>query len=122
MVSENTLGRRHSSFSYSKQTNEAQGHTKKVLTNAILLVGSTTGSLTGPQITKNDSSYNKVKIVMMVCPAATFFILCAMRLLNVTENRKRDHLAQGREAAVSHQEFLDLTDHENLQFRYAMVN
>ncbi|CZR62693.1 related to permease of the major facilitator superfamily [Phialocephala subalpina] len=105
MVSENTLG-----------------HTKKVLTNAILLIGSTIGSLTGPQITKNDESYNKVKIVMMICPAIVLVIVALIRLLNIMENRRRNRMGADEQVLAPNHEFLDLTDHENLQFRYAMVS
>ncbi|RDW84470.1 hypothetical protein BP6252_02060 [Coleophoma cylindrospora] len=40
-------------LNFSMVAQNTAGHTKKVLTNAILLLGSTSGSLTGPQITKN---------------------------------------------------------------------
>ncbi|KUL82429.1 hypothetical protein ZTR_11203 [Talaromyces verruculosus] len=113
------------------------GHTKKVLTNCILLLGSTSGSMTGPQITKNasvfsldnavifahefiqDPTYEKVKLMMMLAPTICLLILACIRLINVFENRRRDKL-QLRDEHLANSEFLDLTDGENKEFRYQM--
>ena len=59
---------------------------------------------------------------MVVCPAITFILLAVVRAINISENRRRD----ARDAAsglvhVENSEFLDLTDGENPEFRYAMV-
>jgi len=108
-------------LNFSMVAENTAGHTKKVLTNAILLVGSTTGSLSGPQLTKNDPTYAKVKLVMMICPAVCIFIFATIRALNIMENRRRDRLAA--EAGLTHvenSEFMDLTDGENPEFRYSM--
>jgi len=98
------------------------GHTKKVLTNAVLLLGSTSGTLTGPQITKNDPTYHKVKLAMWVCPLLVCFFLVLLRIINVLENRKRDRraAAAGGQTHVMNSEFMDLTDGENPEFRYSM--
>ncbi|GAM41174.1 hypothetical protein TCE0_041r14101 [Talaromyces pinophilus] len=113
------------------------GHTKKVLTNCILLLGSTSGSMTGPQITKNasvfglnntiifahefiqDPTYEKVKLMMMLAPTICLLILACIRLINIFENRRRDKL-QMRDEHLANSEFLDLTDGENKEFRYQM--
>ncbi|KAH8807654.1 permease of the major facilitator superfamily [Xylogone sp. PMI_703] len=98
------------------------GHTKKVLTNAILLLGSTSGTLTGPQITKNDPTYRRVKLAIWVCPLLVCFFLVILRAINVLENRRRDRAAEAR-GGISHvenSEFMDLTDGENPEFRYSM--
>ncbi|KAH6682063.1 major facilitator superfamily domain-containing protein [Halenospora varia] len=107
-------------LNFSMVSQNTAGHTKKVLTNAILLVGSTTGTLSGPQITKNDPSYKKVKLAMFICPAFILVVLCIIRFINIRENEKRDRTAEQRDETDIHREFLDLTDGENPDFRYAM--
>jgi hypothetical protein len=115
------------------------GHTKKVLTNCVLLLGSTSGSMTGPQITKKvsffylknvmifayelmqDPTYEKVKLVMMLAPTICLLILACIRLINIIENRRRDKL-ELRDEHVANSEFLDLTDGENKEFRYQMYS
>lgn len=106
----------------------------------MLLVGSTTGTLTGPQITRNvrliifsnklrafffnilqDPTYTKVKILTMVCPAIALAMILAIRFINVMENRRRDALPAAAQSHVQNSEFLDLTDGENHEFRYSMV-
>lgn len=60
---------------------------------------------------------------MMVCPAVVLVILAIIRTLNVLENSRRDRLAvEHGETHVRNQEFMDLTDGENSQFRYSMVS
>jgi len=108
-------------LNFSMVAENTAGHTKKVLTNAILLVGSTTGTLAGPQLTKNDPTYAKVKLVMAICPACCVAILAVIRFLNIYENRRRDKKAA--ELGITHTpdiEFMDLTDGENVEFRYSM--
>jgi hypothetical protein len=59
---------------------------------------------------------------MMICAAIVLVIICTTGVLNVAEDPKRDRLGRGQETTVPLQEFLHLTDHENLQIsRYAMV-
>ncbi|KAF7551300.1 hypothetical protein G7046_g7761 [Stylonectria norvegica] len=91
------------------------GHTKKVLTNAVLLLGATSGSLTGPQITKNDKTFKKVKLACLWAPAVVLLLLCIVRLLNIRENRRRDKDAESMER-LENSEFMDLTDGENKEF------
>ncbi|KAJ4155413.1 hypothetical protein LMH87_000656 [Akanthomyces muscarius] len=107
-------------LTFSMVSENTAGHTKKLLTNAILLVGSTTGTLTGPQITKNDPTYARVKVLITVCPAICLVFIMLLRFLNMRANRRRDaaQAAQGYNH-VENSEFLDLTDVENPEFRYA---
>lgn len=53
-------------LNFSLVTANTSGHTKKMLTNCVILLGSTSGSLTGPQITKN------VSLLSRCCPRTLF--------------------------------------------------
>lgn len=66
----------------------------------------------------------------MLCPTICIALLGAIRTLNWMENCRRDraaasapavsdHIRQGASADVP-TEFLDLTDHENKEFRYSL--
>ncbi|TQV95462.1 MFS allantoate transporter [Cordyceps javanica] len=107
-------------LTFSMVSENTAGHTKKLLTQAILLVGSTTGTLTGPQITKDDPEYTRVKVLIIVCPAIALVFILTLRFLNMRSNRHRDAIQAAQSTVhVENSEFLDLTDGENPEFRYA---
>ncbi|KAI3398084.1 hypothetical protein diail_9837 [Diaporthe ilicicola] len=104
---------------YSYSGANYSGHTKKVTMNAVLLMSFCLGNIIGPLTFrgKDAPDYIPAKIAIVVTSA---FACCATALLMAYytyENRRRDNLMAG----VEHQEnseFLDLTDKENLEFRY----
>ncbi len=69
-----------------------------------------------------DPTYARVKVLITVCPAICLVFIMLLRFLNMRANRRRDaaQAAQGYNH-VENSEFLDLTDVENPEFRYAKV-
>ncbi|POS76735.1 allantoate permease [Diaporthe helianthi] len=104
---------------YSYSGANYSGHTKKVTMNAVLLMSFCLGNIIGPLTFrgKDGPDYIPAKVAIVVTSA---FACCTTALLMAYykyENKRRDDLV----SEVVHQEnseFLDLTDKENLEFRY----
>ncbi|KAM0807689.1 putative Major facilitator superfamily (MFS) profile domain-containing protein [Seiridium cardinale] len=109
----------------SLQTANTAGHTKKVVTNAVLFLGYCTGNIAGPFFyLSSQAPYYQLGIWSMivshlleVCIIITFWALMSH------ENRRRDKIQsemagglQGRD--LDSTAFADMTDRENLNFRY----
>lgn len=98
------------------------GHTKKVTMNAILLMSFCLGNIIGPLTFTGATApvYTPAKIAIMatgaVAIAATLLLLWEFR----HENRKRDAMDTGDREHIVDSEFMDLTDRQNREFRYAM--
>ncbi|KAF2090099.1 allantoin permease [Saccharata proteae CBS 121410] len=96
------------------------GHTKKVTMNAMLLMSFCLGNIIGPlTFRKTDAPEYvpaKITIVVVCCVAIGFIVL--LRLYYGWENGRRDRagLVERRKDV----EFLDLTDRENVEFRYRL--
>lgn len=100
------------------------GHTKKVIGNAIFLIGYCVGNLIGPQ-TFNESqapSYSGAKVTMVVCSCVSQGFLLLIWVLMYRENKRRDaHASEYEEdEKFENHEFADLTDKENPFFRYTI--
>lgn len=99
------------------------GHTKKITTNAIYLIGYCVGNLVGPQtfISTQAPSYNGAKISIVVNYVVCLVLLSGIYFYYWIENKRRDSKAVEMEATkVENLEFADLTDKENPQFRYSL--
>jgi predicted MFS family arabinose efflux permease len=96
------------------------GHTKKVTMNAILLMSFCLGNIIGPltfrQADAPDFIPAKITIIVTCAFAAGMTLL--LRAYYVWENKRRDKLVHGER--VANEEFLDLTDKENKNFRYKL--
>ncbi|ROV93823.1 hypothetical protein VMCG_08817 [Cytospora schulzeri] len=97
------------------------GHTKKVTINAILLMSFCLANIIGPLTFrgKDAPEYLPAKITIVV---STAFSCCTTALLMAYytyENKRRDKLVGGTEHKEN-SEFLDLTDKQNLEFRYRL--
>jgi hypothetical protein len=96
------------------------GHTKKVTMNAILLMSFCLGNIIGPltfrQADAPDFIPAKITIIVTCAFAAGMTLL--LRAYYVWENKRRDQLI--RSERVANEEFLDLTDKENKNFRYKL--
>lgn len=95
----------------------SQGHTKKVTTNAIMLMSFCLGNILGPLTFRNEDApnYQPAKITIL---AVESIVLCATAVLVLYyrwENRRRDVAGVLHRADV---EFSDLTDRENGELRY----
>ncbi|KAI0725010.1 major facilitator superfamily domain-containing protein [Fomitopsis betulina] len=114
--------------------NVTAGHTKRVTTNAIVMVGYAVGNSVGPQYWQTRyQPRNRVPwAILAACWAASLLILLATRFYLAAENRKRDREPRdatyddvyvvdekGEEKKVD-KAFLDLTDMQNRDFRYVL--
>lgn len=116
----------------SLQIANTAGHTKKVVTNAVLFLGYCTGNIIGPFFFKTDQApYYPLGIWMIIvshlleaCVISLFWFMLKR------ENKRRDRI-QGHEGLTADElvarrkleghdqtAFEDLTDRENLNFRY----
>ncbi|KAH0586029.1 hypothetical protein H2248_007306 [Termitomyces sp. 'cryptogamus'] len=113
------------------------GHTKKVTVNAIMLCGYCIGNSAGPFIwqAKYKPRNHVPWIIIGICHVVTICLLLSIRCLLVRENRVRDkepadttyddvyveRIVDGIVKKVKvDKEFLDLTDHQNRDFRYVL--
>ncbi|KAJ0352397.1 hypothetical protein COL154_006610 [Colletotrichum chrysophilum] len=105
----------------SLQTANIAGHTKKVVTSACLFLGYCVGNIAGPFFYKSDQTpkYELGIWSMIVAHLLEVVIVIALRFLLKWENERRDR-AQGEVAEVDLDAtaFGDLTDQENMNFRY----
>ncbi|KAI0170135.1 putative MFS allantoate transporter [Pestalotiopsis sp. NC0098] len=109
----------------SLQTANTAGHTKKVVTNAVLFLGYCAGNISGPffYLTSQAPYYELgiwsmiVSHLLEVCIISTFWILMSR------ENRRRDKIQSEMDGGLQGRDldstaFADMTDRENLNFRY----
>jgi hypothetical protein len=88
--------------------------------NAILLMSFCLGNIVGPLTFRQADAPDFVpaKITIIVTCAAAVVLTLVLRAYYVWENKRRDRMADG--AHVVNEEFLDLTDRENKNFRYKL--
>ena len=100
----------------------AAGHTKKLCTGGIVMIGFSVGNLIGPQTFKKSEKphYQTAKIVMAVSSAVCLACQVAYVYLNYCENKRRDRKNERLPDDIKHPEFANLTDRENPEFRYAL--
>lgn len=101
------------------------GHTKKITVNAIYLVGYSTGNLIGPQtfIDSQAPAYKGGQIAIVVTMAVSAILISCIYFNYWSENRRRDKLMAEGKLEIPHidnVEFADLTDKENVLFRYTL--
>ncbi|KAF9529884.1 MFS general substrate transporter [Crepidotus variabilis] len=114
------------------------GHTKRVTTNAIMLSAYCIGNSAGPFMwqAKYKPRNHVPWIIIGVCYMACITLLLTIRTVLVRENKKRDEeleddtfddvfiekAGEGGEVVKVKvdKEFLDLTDHQNRDFRYVL--
>lgn len=103
------------------------GHTKKITTNAVFLIGYCVGNIIGPQtfIAKQAPSYTGGKISFVVCDCATIVIIALIYFnywfCNKKKEKEEANLADSNKLLnIENLEFADLTDKENPYFRYRL--
>ena len=94
------------------------GHTKKITMNAVLLMSFCLGNIIGPETfqTKDAPDYIPAKIALVVTTLIAIVLAIILRTMYAFENKRRDRNAIGLQHRTN-QEFLDLTDRENGEFR-----
>lgn len=109
----------------SLQTANTAGHTKKVVTNAMLFLGYCTGNIAGPFFYKEDQSptYSLGIWSMIVSHLIEVIVILTLWFLLANENKRRDRIQSEMEGGLEARDlnitaFSDLTDRENLNFRY----
>lgn len=122
---------------------DESGHTKKVVTNAVLFLGYCTGNIAGPFFYKTDQSYalpisslslsyrhftNEYRPSyplgiwsMITSHLIEVVLISSLGLLLRWENQKRDRIQSQMEGGLEGRDldstaFLDLTDRENLKY------
>ena len=102
------------------------GHTKKITTNAVFLIGYCVGNLIGPQtfVEKQAPSYTGGKNSFVVCDCITLILIAAIYYNYWLGNRRKEkELVLLKETSLDdleYYEFADMTDKENPYFRYRL--
>lgn len=97
------------------------GTTKKTTTNVILFLSMAAAYLVGPQMYQDPPYYLKAKYATVGLWVVSLILLVIIHVLNRWENARRDRMeAEIGEAGPQNVEFLDLTDRENIRFRYVL--
>ncbi|KAG7889051.1 hypothetical protein KL908_004851 [Ogataea polymorpha] len=97
------------------------GYSKKVTSQAILLIGYCVGNLVGPQtfLSTEAPGYHSAKIAIVVCYVFSLFCLFALFGVNYFDNKRRERLeSENPPPEIENLEFSDLTDYEMPGFRY----
>ena len=97
------------------------GHTKKVTMNAFLLMAFCLGNIIGPLTFRGNEApaYSPAIIAIIVTCAFAVLMTLVLMMYYRWENKRRDALA-GEVEHKPDMEFLDLTDRENIFFRYRL--
>jgi hypothetical protein len=110
-------------------TGNIAGHTKKVVTNAMIFLGVCAGNIAGPFFYKADQAPGYALGIwsMIVANFVEIALIALLSCLLAWENRRRDR-QQGvvpgsdadymRQLELNRTAFSDLTDKENMNFRY----
>ncbi|KAH6652063.1 allantoin permease [Truncatella angustata] len=104
---------------YSYSSANYAGHTKKVTMNAILLMSFCLGNIIGPLTFRNADkpNYLPAKIAIVATSAVAVALTGLLMAYYSWENKRRDRLFDSEHK--ENNEFLDLTDRENQEFRYS---
>lgn len=109
----------------SMTTANTAGHTKKILTNAVLFLGYCTGNIVGPffYLAEQSPRYELGIWSMIVSHLIEFCLIILLRFLLARENKRRDRIQSMQEGGLEGRDlaataFADMTDRENMNFRY----
>ena len=109
----------------SMTTANTAGHTKKVLTNGVLFLGYCIGNIIGPffYLDSQEPQYPLGIWSMIVSHLIEACVIILLRILLGRENKRRDKIQSAQEGGLAARDldataFSDMTDRENLNFRY----
>lgn len=104
---------------YSWNSANTAGHTKKLARNGLTMIAFSIGSLIGPQLFRADEApnYRSAKTTLMVMAVVQIPLAALVGYISKKENERRDSL--GTVTLPPNYEFSDMTDIENLNFRYS---
>lgn len=110
-------------------SNNTLGYTKKVTVSALQIIAYAAGNWIGPQTFRADDApeYKRGKSMVAIMYGLSAVVLLILRWVNIRENARRDRVQaesgidldneENREA-IERSKFLDLTDYEQINFRY----
>ncbi|KAE8153636.1 MFS general substrate transporter [Aspergillus avenaceus] len=107
------------------------GFTKKSTVTALLFIGYCVGNIAGPQLFKSEEAprYNTAFAAILACFCIAIFVVVALRVYMVWENKRRDAKLgrviepESKDVDMSGQEKEnggDVSDWQNLSFRYCL--
>ncbi|EFW99123.1 major facilitator superfamily transporter allantoate [Grosmannia clavigera kw1407] len=104
----------------SMQTANVAGHSKKMITSARLFLGYCTGNIAGPFFYKAEQApvYSLGIWSMVAVLLLETVMILILRFALAAENRRRDRLQGPERRNLDATAFEDLTDKENMNFRY----
>jgi MFS family permease len=105
---------------YSWITANYAGHSKKTTMSAIVLMSFCVGNIIGPKtfVDSDAPAYIPAKICIVAFLSGAILLAVALEVLYAMENRRRDRM--GEIQMPDDFELMDLTDKENLRFRYLL--
>ena len=113
-------------FILSLIASNSAGHTKKVTTNAIYLIGYCVGNLIGPQtfVPSQAPSYTSAVVAMVACFSIVIVLMIILWVDYYLDNKRRDANMDSEFVKefqmLENHEFADLTDKQNPLFRYTL--
>jgi MFS transporter, ACS family, allantoate permease len=107
-------------FILSIVSSNVAGFTKKTTVNGMVLSAYCVGFLIGPQTFRDPPYYTAGKYTMIAMYSAATMCFLGLWIINRTENTRRNQASSELPPKPQGQEFLDLTDGQNMYFRYAL--
>ncbi|KAF2104482.1 MFS general substrate transporter [Rhizodiscina lignyota] len=109
---------------FSLVSSNIAGHTKRSVSNAVMFLGYATGFIIGPQFFLQSESPRYptgFKTMMITFAISCIAPLCLWGYLTLLNRRKEARLVEsgGENVYARNEEFLDLTDREQIHFRYS---
>lgn len=111
---------------YSWNSANTAGYTKRVVRNCITMIFYAVGCLIGPQLFRAQDAprYLRAKITLLVIECVCIPITLLVSYISRSENIQRESISKEEEdnwvsEKGSNYQFLDLTDKENIHFRYS---
>lgn len=107
---------------YNWNSSNTSGYTKRVTRNVLTLIGFCIGNLIGPQLFQSNDApdYLSAKIALVVMLGLVFILAIILRYVVYFENNRREKVCESLTPEERNRDvtFLDLTDIENINFRY----
>lgn len=105
---------------YSWNNTNTAGYTKRIGRNCMTMIAFAVGSLIGPQLFRAQDypRYIPAKITLLVTMVVSIFLVILVAMISRYENQKREKSIKLEDLPENY-EFLDMTDIENPNFRYA---
>lgn len=111
---------------YSWNSANTAGYTKRIARSCLTMMFYAVGALIGPQLFRDGDAprYIRAKVTLLVLECVCIPVVLLITYVSRLENRRRDELPEDERTAWLKEmgpnyEFMDLTDRENIMFRYS---